>query len=98
MCHRYRRVRGEEELGRLSRGGSSSSSSLSLSIPSPGLALLEGLFFFFFFTPPSSHTEWIHVHLYIFHPQQADTGKERHPELVTPISLAEGRQEQIRPT
>lgn len=54
--------------------------------------------FFFFFTPPSSHTEWIHVHLYICHPQQADTGKERHPELVTPISLAEGRQEQIRPT
>lgn len=52
----------------------------------------------FFFTPPSSHTEWIHVHLYICHPQQADTGKERHPELVTPISLAEGRQEQIRPT
>lgn len=93
MCHRYRRVRGEEELGRLSRGGSSSSSSLS--IPSPGLALLEGCFFF---TPPSSHTEWIHVHLYICHPQQADTGKERHPELVTPISLAEGRQEQIRPT
>lgn len=96
MCHRYRRVKGEEELGRLSRGGSSSSSSLLLSIPSPGLALLEGCFFFF--TLPSSHTEWIHVHLYICHPQQADTGKERHPELVTPISLAEGRQEQIRPT
>lgn len=97
MCHRYRRVRGEEELGRLSRGGSSSSSSLSLSIPSPGLALLEGLFFFFLPRPLRIQNGYMFICTYVTLSKLTQERKDTQNWWLPFLLLREGRNRFVQP-
>lgn len=78
----------KEELGRPSLADSSS----SLSILSAGLWLLVGFFVVFFI-----QIEYVFICMYPTLSRLTQEGSDT-PKLVTPVSLAEGRQEQICPT